>query len=161
MGYCTWAGMNERNDEYFIDSENNVVDSMEEADHTDVWYGDELFAQLKVNEAGELCIPTCGETTGEVEQKNIGKTSEKRDFRKHSVFENIIWALQNSKMDKDSLDMAAYTAPGIYMYLEDTLVIELAYHNDPQTVLIDGIVEYDVKNKITKVRGLPVFSYET
>ncbi len=64
-------------------------------------------------------------------------------------------------MDKDSLDMAAYTAPGIYMYLEDTLVIELAYLNDPQTVLIDGIVEYDVKNKITKVRGLPVFSYET
>ena len=147
-------------DEYYLDSDNNVVDSREEADHIEVWYGNELFAQMYVSTDGELCIPIFDEETGEIVQKNIGRTAKRRDFRKYNIFENIIWALQNSEIDRDSVDMSAYTAPGIYMYLEDAFVIELVFQNDPKTVIIDGIIEYDIENKITKICCLPVFPHE-
>ena len=147
-------------DEYYFDADNNEVDSREEADHIEVCYGDELFAQMYTNEAGELCIPTYDDRMGDITQKTIGRTYESRDFRKYNVFENLVWAIQNSVIDQDSVDMAAYSAPGIYMYLKDSFVIQLAFHNDPKTVMVEGIVEYDVKNKITRVRNLPIFPHE-
>lgn len=147
-------------DEYYFDAENNEVNSREEADHIEACYGDELFAQMYINEVGELCIPTYDDRTGDITQKTIGRTAESRDFRKYNVFENLVWAIQNSVIDRDSVDMAAYSAPGIYMYLDDSFVIQLAFHNDPKTVMVEGIVEYDVKNKITKVRNMPIFPHE-
>ena len=147
-------------DEYYFDANNNEVDSREEADHIEACYGDELFAQMYTNEVGELCIPTYDDTTGDITQKTIGRTVTSRDFREYNVFENLVWAIQNSVIDRDSVDMAAYSAPGIYMYLDDLFVIQLAFHNDPETVIVEGIVEYDIKNKITKIRNLPVFPHE-
>ena len=147
-------------DEYYFDANNNEVDSREEADHIEACYGDELFAQMYTNEVGELCIPTYDDTTGDIMQKTIGRTVTSRDFREYNLFENLVWAIQNSVIDRDSVDMAAYSAPGIYMYLDDSFVIQLAFHNDPETVIVEGIVEYDIKNKITKIRNLPVFPHE-
>ena len=142
--------------EYFMDKENNLVDSREEADHIDIWYGYEKYVDAVINRAGELCFPVFDEKNGEFYERNIGKTKEDRDFRKHNVFENIVWAIQNS--NRGESDLSDYSAPGISMYLDDSFVVNLVFHNNENSIMVEGIVDYNIKTKITAVKNIPILA---
>ena len=136
-------------EELFLDSEDNYVDSREEADQVIALYGNELYAEMRLSETGELCIPLGQEKTG---TKIVGKTVEDRDFKKYNVFDNIKWALLNSERDKYMDDSAWYSGPGLEMSIFDSIANELAYHNDPGIMIIDGILEYDDEQRAVIIR---------
>ncbi len=110
---------------------------------------DERYDQMTLNGSGELCIPLCNEKK---RIKNVGRTTEDRDFRKYNILDNIKWALMHSEMYKDSVDSAAYSGPGIEMYIDNLVALELAYHNCHEIMVIDGILEYDDEQRAVIVR---------
>ncbi len=143
-------------DEYLY-MDDSITDT--DYDKMFVWYGDEIYERMTTDEEGSLIIPVNEEGEGII-PKNIGKTTKKRDFRKYNVFENIIWVLQNVKSARRYADGIRYTAEGIDLYIYESMIVNLLLQDDPETVLVEGIVEYDIKNKITNIKNLPVFHFE-
>lgn len=143
--------------EYYLDENNNLVDTREEAHHIDVFYGDEKYAEMFVNDEGELHIPLYPDGDNSPAGKVIVPTRENRDFRDYNVFENIAWALQHSFCYKESVSSAEYSAPGIYMYFEDETLIQIFFQNDFKTLILDGIVDYDIKTRTTYISDVPFF----
>lgn len=146
--------------EYYMNANNEMVETKEEADHVDVWYGDERYAEMHVNPKGDVCIPTYQESSNEIVDKVIGRTAEPRDFRKYNVFENINWAIQHSSRDHHSREAASYEGPGISIsWLEDSFLVNMLYHND-EYIVVDGIVDCDEKTQITCIKGLTALYHD-
>ncbi len=158
-GFFYELGLGGDSYELFVDPDGNLVDDEDEAGQL-LCSGEELFFKMYVNEAGELCIPRFDDDTGEIIPQNIGKTVISRDFKRYSVFENVIWVVQNINGEKEWVDSITYDAPGIYASLDDDIILDLILHSYHNNILIEGIVECDYNTHITNITGLPVFSHE-
>jgi hypothetical protein len=159
-GFFYQLSMYDAYEEYYIDSDGNLVDTKEEADHIDAWYGEEKYADMYLNEKGELCIPVYDEDTGTSPITVIGKTTADRDFRDYTVFENLVWALQHTERNLEMVDAACYDAPGIKMYLKEAIVYSLVFPNNAENILVDGIIDYDVTVNTTLISDLPMFYFD-
>ncbi len=141
-------------EEIYLDENGGWVDSKSDAAKVEYLYGEELYAQVSVNDKGELCIPIYAKDT----VKKVGKTVKSRNFSKYNVFENVVWALQNSEYSSESYGDAFYSAPGIDMSFEEGDLIAIAVGNTSDLIAVEGIVECDLDIKTTKVKNHSIFA---
>ncbi len=143
---------------YYLDKDGNWVDKSDDPTVVTIGYqvGDEDCTKIFVSDRGELCFSDYyDERTKSVIVKNCGRTYQDRDFRKFNIFENIVWVIQNATIDNDSVDMSAYKLPGVYLYMNNMLVIQLLSQNTSiPDLLIDGILDVDEKTIITDMKEL-------
>ncbi len=120
--------------------------------------GDEDYTKVFVTEKGELCFKDYyDEKSKSLITKNVGRTNQDRDFRKYTVIENIMWVIQNGKINDDSVNMSGYELPGVYMYIDDMLAIELLSQNIyGEHIFINGAIELDEDIFISDLEGVRI-----
>lgn len=119
--------------------------------------------KISVDENGNILVPYFNYDDHPEEGEQIINLSDidvDRDFRKYSVVENLVWCIENLKVD--SLEDYEYD---IFHYRSDTidfeigieLLVKMIKQDSSDTVYVDGIVVCEEKVYITDVDGQKVF----
>ena len=151
------------NDEtiYYFDDEDNCYDADE---YVEGLNGPYLccryhLKELTITADGELIIPYNSKDDGEWPDYNYGKCSFPRDFRRHSVIENILWALDNTSPMLEGEKLYYYGKDGIfYMLSKNELLSIFVPKIDDATWFFEGILDYEKITYSTVVETSKIFS---
>ena len=119
--------------------------------------------KISIDEKGNILVPyfNYDDHPEDGEQLiNLSDVGIDRDFRNHSIVENLAWCIQNLKVE--SLEDYEYD---VFHYRSDTIDFEIGIEllvnmikpDASNTVYVDGIVGYEEEVYITDVDGQKVF----
>ncbi len=119
--------------------------------------------KISVDENGNILVPyfNYDDHPEDGEQLiNLSNVSIDRDFRSHSIMENLAWCIENLKVESledYEYDVFHYHSDTINFEISIELLVKMINPDASDTVYVDGIVGYEEEVYITDVDGQKVF----
>lgn len=123
----------------------------------------EEWDRIAIDEKGDIILPYFNYDSKNPEEEliNLSKSVVDRDFRDYSVAENMIWCLENLKVE--ALEDYEYS---VFSYKDNTinfdvpadLMVKIIRPDSISTIFIDGIVDYLEEEYITEHANKKIFA---
>ena len=122
-------------------------------------YIEEDVDGYSVNEKGELCIREYDYETGDYREVNNGRSIKERDFSLFSALENMVWVLQNQRIEDAGVDLLQCNESGTHLSISCGVAFKLLNSNMSRDIIIvDGIVEVEEETQIAGITDDKVFA---
>ena len=120
----------------------------------------ELWNDMYLDDRGQIILPSYNYDYQEEQLINLSETAIDRDFSKYNVVENMIWCIENLKVDV----MEDYESSVFSMY-EDTikfdmsleLLVKMIRPDKVDTIFVDNIIDVETGMILTEFEKEKVF----
>lgn len=111
----------------------------------------------------ELILPYCDYDSSNPEEKliNLSQSGIDRDFREHTVIENMIWCIENlpvTEIEDYEYDVIGCDLDTIKFSVPIELLIKMIRSDAVSTLFIDKVVDVDNECYLTDVKDMEVFA---
>lgn len=123
----------------------------------------EQWNNLCTTNGVELILPYCDYDSSNPEEKliNLSQSGIDRDFREHTVIENMIWCIENlpvTEIEDYEYDVIGCDLDTIKFSVPIELLIKMIRSDAVSTLFIDKVVDVDNECYLTDVKDMEVFA---
>lgn len=127
-------------------------------------YGDyEQWDNLYTDSNGDLILPYCDFDSNSPEEIeiNLSQSGIDRDFREHTLIENMLWCIENLKVteiENYEYDVIGCNLDTIQFSVPIELLIKMIRPDAVRTIYVDKIVDLEYGGYLTDVKDMKVFA---